>query len=139
MRRKSIVPQYVERFPPSLDEGVLYISETFSQAAHLCCCGCRTKIVTSLKPAKWSLTKNRHGSVSLWPSIGNSNAPCKSHYVIAENRIEWERAMTPDLTNLARTRDQADLERTYGQPQRIPGKRAGWFVRAWERFRKFFD
>ena len=112
MKRYSIVPAFVERFPPQLEEGVLYISEPFSQAAHLCCCGCGTKIITSLKSAKWTLTKSGD-RVSLWPSIGNSNASCKSHYVISDNEIEWCKAMTPALTIRARARDQADAVRTY--------------------------
>jgi hypothetical protein len=139
MRRNSIVPKYVERFPPSLEEGVLYISEPFSQAAHLCCCGCKTKIVTSLKPAKWTLTKNPDGSVSLWPSIGNSNGACKSHYVIEENRVDWYREMTPALTDRARKRDEADLQRAYGQLPKVPEAETSWPVRLWKWIRRNFS
>lgn len=128
MKRYSIVPVYVERFPPQLEEGVLYISEPFSQAAHLCCCGCGTKIITSLKPAKWTLTKSGD-RVSLWPSIGNSNAPCKSHYVISDNEVVWHKAMTPALTNRARTRDQADAVRSYGRPKETATAAPGWGAR----------
>lgn len=118
MKRYAIVPEYVERFPPQLEEGVLYISEPFSMAAHLCCCGCGTKIVTSLKPAKWSLTKEGDRA-SLWPSIGNSNAPCKSHYVITNNCVEWAGVMTPELTAMARARDRADVRAEYRTPPKI--------------------
>jgi hypothetical protein len=140
MRLEKIVPQYVERFPANLEEGVLYISETFSQAAHLCCCGCKSKIVTSLKPAKWRLTKHPGGSVSLCPSIGNSNGACKSHYVIERNQIDWYRAMTPALTELARRRDQADLQRAYGKPRETPeALETSWLARVLESIRKFFS
>lgn len=127
MKRHSIIPAFVERFPPRLEEGVLYISEPFSQAAHLCCCGCGTKIITSLKPAKWTLTRSGD-RVSLWPSIGNSNAPCKSHYVISDNEVDWCKAMTPALTKRARVRDQADALRVYG-PQELTGTKRGWVAR----------
>lgn len=143
MKRDVIVPEYVERFPPQLEQGVLYISESFSQAAHLCCCGCGTKIVTSLKPAKWKLTKSQ-GRISLWPSIGNSNAPCKSHYVITDNRVEWAGVMTRKLTERARARDQLDALRVYGPPAgTAPTYQApaglGWGARIWRRLKSWFS
>jgi hypothetical protein len=125
LKHYAIVPEYVERFPSHLEEGVFYIAEPFSTAAHLCCCGCGTKIVTPLKPAKWSLTK-QGGYISLWPSIGNSNAPCRSHYVIRKNRVEWEGVMTPELTARARARDRADLQAAYKSPPMI-----SWIERLW--------
>jgi hypothetical protein len=67
-RQNQIQHRYVEFIPKDLDEGILYISTRFKTASHLCCCGCGSKVVTPLNPAKWRLVD--HGSaVSLSPSI----------------------------------------------------------------------
>ena len=79
---------HVELMPAELENGVLYISEKYRTASHLCCCGCGTRIVTPLKPTGWRL--DRAGDrVSLNPSIGNWNDPCKAHYFIWDNRVTW--------------------------------------------------
>jgi hypothetical protein len=160
MRSTEIIPSFVDSYPDVLKEGVIYVSERFSQATHLCCCGCGTQIVTSLKPAKWSLYKSPDGSITIRPSIGNSNSPCKSHYYITSNVVEWEMPMTPASTNRARRLDQADLLRTYGpratgqteELEATPGarpvqnqppvaasavKQRGLIARLWARFGKW--
>lgn len=106
MKARTLKPEFAEFVPPTLAEGVLYVSEKYRTASHLCCCGCGTKIVTPLKPTGWSI-KVRNGRVSLWPSIGNWNHPCQSHYVIRDNQILWARAMTPQQIALGRARDDA--------------------------------
>ncbi|MBY4707145.1 MULTISPECIES: DUF6527 family protein [Ralstonia] len=77
-----------------MDEGVLYISEKFSTAAHICCCGCGMKIVTPLKPGRWKLRK-QNGVVSLHLSVGNWSSGCQSHYWIEgnPNRVTHDSAM----------------------------------------------
>jgi len=90
---KIIQHKFVEFIPPILDEGFLYISIDYKTALHLCICGCGNKVVTPISPSGWKLTFNGK-SVSLYPSIGNWNFPCKSHYFITENVIQhaykWE-------------------------------------------------
>lgn len=66
---------------------MLHISLRYATAVHLCACGCRRKVVTPLKPAGWRLIFD--GAVSLDPSIGNWQYPCRSHYYIRSNRVEW--------------------------------------------------
>ena len=41
--------------PQDLRPGVLYVSEEFGAAAHLCACGCGEKVSTPLGPTEWSL------------------------------------------------------------------------------------
>ncbi|MDE5759047.1 MAG: hypothetical protein K2H85_10620 [Allobaculum sp.] len=65
----------------------MYISLLYGIATHLCACGCRNKIVTPLSKNGWTLTYD--GKISLSPSIGNYEIPCKSHYFITNNKIEW--------------------------------------------------
>jgi hypothetical protein len=80
-----IVPEFIETFPPDLSDGVLYVSATYSTAAHLCCCGCGHEVITPLSRSQWVLTFD--GQVSLRPSIGNWALPCRSHYVIVGGQV----------------------------------------------------
>ncbi|MDB5824999.1 MAG: hypothetical protein JWR21_3703 [Herminiimonas sp.] len=87
MKVKSLVPQYVVHLPEQLEAGVLYISEEFSLAAHLCCCGCGEEVSLPLNPARWSILRSRTGAVSVCPSVGNWKYNCGSHYWIRENQV----------------------------------------------------
>jgi hypothetical protein len=51
-------------------------------------CGCGNEVVTPLSPTDWKLTFDGK-TVSLYPSIGNWNFECQSHYWIKKNRIEF--------------------------------------------------
>ena len=87
--------QRVHHMPKSLTSGVLYASEEFGTAAHLCACGCGTKIRTPLGPTEWKLEETNSGP-SLYPSIGNWQLPCKSHYWIKRGEIIWSEEWTPE-------------------------------------------
>lgn len=115
MKIKSIVPEYIELLPPSLENGKLYISKKYGTAVHLCCCGCGTKIVTPLKPTDWSITE-RNGRVTLQPSVGNWNHPCRSHYIIRDNRVIEAGAMTKRGIEIGRAMNEAAKE-TYAKKQ----------------------
>lgn len=79
--------------PKELESGILYVSEEFSTAAHLCACGCGTKIRTPLGPTEWSFKETTEGP-TLHPSIGNWQQPCKSHYWIRNGQVLWAGKMT---------------------------------------------
>ena len=68
--------------------GVVYVSVTYATAVHKCCSGCGNKVVTPISPTDWTLIFDRD-TISLDPSIGNWSLPCKSHYWIRRNRVEW--------------------------------------------------
>lgn len=78
----------VHFMPKDLKPGVLYVSEEFGAAAHLCPCGCGTKIRTPLGPTEWSLEETTKGP-SLHPSVGNWQQACQSHYLIYKGKIIW--------------------------------------------------
>ena len=80
--------QQVEFMPKELEPNVLYVSETYGTAAHLCACGCGAKIRTPLGPTEWSVQRGRNGP-TLRPSVGNWQLPCRSHYFITNGGIEW--------------------------------------------------
>lgn len=107
MKIKQIRPESVEFIPERLEEGVLYISERYRTAVHKCCCGCGQEVVTPLSPAEWSVKRNG-GLVSLWPSIGNWSYPCRSHYVIRDNRVIQAKPMTELQIRRVKTNDHAD-------------------------------
>jgi hypothetical protein len=57
-------------------------------AIHLCCCGCGLEVVTPFAPDSWKLIFDGR-TVSITPSIGNWQFPCRSHYWISKNVIHW--------------------------------------------------
>lgn len=110
MRLAKIRPRFVEFIPDQLEEGVLYISERFRTCSHKCCCGCGEEVVTPLSVAEWRLT--REGDlVSLWPSVGNWDYACRSHYVIQRNQVKWAATMTNKQIARVQQRDASDLAR----------------------------
>lgn len=91
IKKVSIEPIYVEFIPKELEEGKLYISERFGVVIHNCLCGCGERTVTPIdnvingKDHGWKLIKHDDNKVSLIPSIGNYQMPCKSHYILTKN------------------------------------------------------
>ena len=106
-RLTHLRPLFVEFIPDQLEPGVLYISHRYSTASHLCCCGCGHEVVTPLNAAKWRM-KEDAGAVSLIPSVGNWSFPCRSHYWIKANRVQWAAAMAPKLIQSIQARDRHD-------------------------------
>lgn len=110
----------VEFVPKVLEVGILYVSKRFKVAAHLCPCGCGSKIITPLGPCEWSLTIKR-GSPTLYPSIGNWQIPCKSHYWITNGEIEWSYQWTDEEIETGYKKEQARRKLYYkksGQPRK---------------------
>jgi hypothetical protein len=118
--------------PTHIESGVLYISKRFRTAIHKCCCGCGLEVVTPLNPAKWSLTE--HGnSVSLFPSIGNWGFPCKSHYWIKRNQVQWAGAMNSNEISHVQKRDQEAVQELARK-----GQQATPPPSLWQRILRFF-
>jgi Family of unknown function (DUF6527) len=93
MKIERIRLEAVEFMPAQLEAGVLYASKKYRTAAHLCACGCGEKVRTQLGPLGWSLTKGRSGP-TLYPSIGNWQKPCRSHYYIRDGCVIWQPGWT---------------------------------------------
>lgn len=117
MRSSTLEPRLVEYIPDELEDGVLYISERFRTCSHRCCCGCGEEVVTPLSPAEWSLTMEG-STASLWPSIGNWDYACRSHYVIHRNQVLWAKPMTAQQIAAVQRRDNVDLKRMVAQENR---------------------
>jgi Family of unknown function (DUF6527) len=118
-RRTQIQHRYVEFIPKDLDEGILYISTRFKTASHLCCCGCGSKVVTPLNPARWQLV-DHHSTVSLSPSIGLGALPCRSHYWIRRSCVDWYPNMTDAQTDRAAQADRYASQVYTGERLPIP-------------------
>lgn len=124
-RKAARVSRYrVERvhfMPKGLEEGVLYVSDEFHTAAHLCACGCGSKVRTPLGPAAWSLEETEHGP-SLRPSVENWQKPCRSHYWIAAGQVRWCEASSPEEIEAGRKLEEIRRDAYY---QRVNQQRAG--------------
>jgi Family of unknown function (DUF6527) len=85
----------VEYMPDELEHGILYHSDRFNTAIHLCACGCGNQVVTPLaekvghiplEGSKWGFQIDKNGP-TLFGSIGNQNV-CGAHYNVRDGRIE---------------------------------------------------
>ncbi|MEX0653356.1 MAG: DUF6527 family protein [Phycisphaeraceae bacterium] len=114
----TLLPVFIDSIPRDLEEGRLYVSRKYETAVHKCCCGCGHKVVTPLSPTYWKLHE-QDGKVSLYPSIGNWSFPCRSHYWIVGNQVQWSYAMTQEEIEAGRRHD-ARLKDQYfstGRPE----------------------
>jgi hypothetical protein len=134
MKQSSFVPEFVDIIPEDLEEGRLYISRRFRTASHLCACGCMSRVVTPLKPAKWELTLRR-GRVSLHPSIGRWQLPCKSHYWIRDNQVNWARNFSEIEMEAVLKKDSSDLRKYYAGRQ-SSGAKPTLIMRMWRWIRR---
>jgi hypothetical protein len=105
--------EFVEFIPDELQEGTIYVSIRFATAAHLCCCGCGSKVVTPLRPSDWKLIFDGK-TVSLDPSIGNWSFACQSHYWIVRNRVKWARQWSEEEIRAGRAYDTMAKEEYFG-------------------------
>ena len=83
---KTMRHKFVEYIPTQLEENILYVTMQNKTVVHLCPCGCGNKVITPITPTDWKLTFNGQ-SISLSPSVGSWNFPCRSHYWITENQV----------------------------------------------------
>lgn len=118
MRQSALRRQFVEFIPEQLDEGVLYVSERYGTATHLCCCGCGSEVVTPIGPTDWAL-EVVNGAVTLAPSIGNWSLPCRSHYLVRQGRVVWARDMSRGEIELGRERDQRLRDAHFARVNRL--------------------
>ena len=117
----------VEFMPKLLEPGVLYVSEKYHTAAHLCACGCEEKIRTPLGPTEWSVRDGPRGPC-LWPSVGSWQRPCRSHYVIDNGDVHWAGQWSDAQVHIGQAYEQARRERYYAarKPASWAAKIGAW-------------
>lgn len=114
LRHPRLEHRFVQHIPEQLEPGIIYISMEFATAAHGCCCGCGEQVVTPLTRTDWELTFDGE-TVSLWPSIGNWNFACRSHYIIRKSRIFGAEPWDDDRVDRNRRWDKQRKEEFYGK------------------------
>ena len=85
----------VKYIPKDFELGKLYFSKKYGVAGHLCPCGCGNRIITPIDETEWSITIKK-GRPTLYPSIGNWQLSCKSHYWITNGEIKWSYKWTDE-------------------------------------------
>lgn len=102
---KTLQHKFVEFIPEQLEDGILYVSLTYCTAIHKCVCGCNNEVVTPFSPTDWKLTFDGE-TISLYPSIGNWNFDCKSHYWIRNSQIVFARIWSQKEVDTGRNKDE---------------------------------
>lgn len=127
--------EHVHYMPKDLQPGILYVSDEFATAAHLCACGCGLKIRTPLGSTEWTLEETDMGP-TLRPSIGNWQLPCQSHYWIRQGEIRWSDKWSPEKIAAGR-RAEDDRRREYYD--HLDRYHASFLRKLWLWFKHFFE
>lgn len=106
-----------EFIPSDLQSCNFYYSSRFRTSAHLCACGCGSKIVLPIRDNEWHLQIEEDG-FTLDPSVGNREFACRSHYRIIEGRLKWYQPMSDREVELSRARDLRHRQRVYPMPKK---------------------
>lgn len=130
----TITLNKVQYLPKDLEPEILYVSVEFKVAGHLCPCGCGNKIITPLGPNEWSFTET-DGKATLYPSIGNWQLPCRSHYWIYHGMIEWSYPWSDRQIKAGAKYEQKKIAAYYRQrarkrtKQSLYAKMFGWLTK----------
>lgn len=101
----------MEFIPDELEAGVLYASIKYRTTTHLCPCGCDNELPLPISKTQWKLTYN--GEVSLDPSVGNWNFPCRSHYFIRNGAVLWAGDISDATIKNGRTHPEEQRKHHY--------------------------
>ncbi len=138
---QRVTHRFVERVPSPLEDGVVYVSIEYGTVIHKCCCGCGDKVVTPLTPVDWAVIYDGQ-SISLYPSIGRWDAPCRSHYWIQKNRVVWSAKWSREKVDTLKRHEVALRDDYFGlahhdplqaggdKPDQGP-EQHGWLRRLW--------
>lgn len=131
------VLERVHYMPKDLQPGVLYVSEEFGIAIHLCACGCGSRIHTALGPTEFSVHETPDGP-SLFPSVGNWQQACQSHYWITRGEVVWGEKWTAEQIAAGRAKEEARREAYYRDLYQRRARAIWARIRRWVRtlFRK---
>jgi hypothetical protein len=125
----SFLTKNVIFMPIQFEPGILYVSRKYEVAVHLCACGCGSRVITPLGSTDWRFRDSPRGP-SLWPSIGNWQLPCRSHYVIRNGEVLWAEDWTDEEIkrgrSIAQIRTDAYFERKYAR-RGLLARLCSWF------------
>lgn len=129
--------KFVKFIPNELEDDILYISLDFCTVVHKCCCGCGNEVVTPISPTDWKLIFDGE-SISLYPSIGNWNFDCKSHYWIKNNKIKWARKWSKEDINIGRQQEYLAKKKYYDSAEPIRKSDSNLFIRKIKKLVKIY-
>jgi hypothetical protein len=112
MKTSDFILRRVRFMPDTLEPGVLYVSEQYRTAQHLCACGCGAKIRTPLGSTEWTFTDTT-GGPTLSPSIGNWQQACQSHYLIKGGKVRWAGKWTERQIRVGRRQEHKRRQAYY--------------------------
>lgn len=107
-RTARFTARFVESLPTPMEQGVLYVSASYSTAGHVCPCGCGGEVVTKLSPARWRVIFD--GEVTLKPSVAATGLPCNSHYFITRGEVDWHQTLDASQVAIAQVADRRAVE-----------------------------
>ena len=81
-------------------------------------------------------------TVSLHPSIGNWGFPCRSHYWIRNNKVQWAEQWSQDRIEAGRAYDRRAKEEYFNaaegapqisssKPETTPARKDAWWKKLW--------
>ena len=82
IKKVPVTMKKVKSLPEKMIQGVMYISDEYQTAGHLCLCGCGVSTAVPLGKDDWTYTDNEKG-LTMSPSF-LQRFDCKSHYIITE-------------------------------------------------------
>ncbi len=105
---KTLTHKFVRFIPQrkDLEDGVLYVALDYGTIIHKCCCGCGNEVATPLSPTDWKLTYDGE-TITLFPSIGNWNFDCQSHYWIKKSKVIMAVQLSKDDIKIGRENDRS--------------------------------
>ncbi len=115
---KTLQHKFVDFIPIQLEENILYVTMQYKTVVHLCPCGCGNKVITPITPTDWKLSFDGQ-SISLNPSIGSWNFPCRSHYWIIENQVVPSSSWTNKMIQEGREEDAKRKEDYFEQRRKL--------------------
>lgn len=130
MKTERFRLEAVEFMPAKLEPGIVYASAKYHTAAHLCACGCGEKVRTQLGKLGWQLTEGRSGP-TLFPSIGNWQKPCRSHYFIHNGQVEWAGDCTDEEVLAGRRAEEMRRDAYFTQAKESRWARFKRWLKSW--------
>ncbi|WP_197495563.1 DUF6527 family protein [Shewanella sp. UCD-FRSSP16_17] len=125
--------KFVEFIPEDIEHGILYISMHYATAMHKCACGCGSVVVTPFSPTDWKLFFNGD-SVSLSPSIGNWSFPCRSHYFIRNDRVDWCSSWSKKQIEAGREADKKHKNQYFNSNQK--NEKDSFIIKLWVKLKQ---
>ena len=86
-------------------------------------------------PTEWKLKETKRGP-TLYPSVGNWQQACQSHYVIYQGEVRWSDKWTTEQIAMGRRSEEQHRQTYY---EAFDRKNEGIMRRGWRWLKSLFD